>query len=224
MLPFGYYDLIETFPNRGCAICSLLQRDVDRLLDSILYEHVTSPAMHRAFRASRGLCREHGWRLTTFGNVLSIAVLYEATLDEILSVMDQTPPNGKRTLTRFLQPQPQQSELAEALAPTQPCVACKAERESEAQYISVLGEYINDDRIQAAFRESDGLCLAHFRQALRHTPHAEQLVSIQRDIWGRLQAELREFKRKYDQHVDEKIGAEGDSWLRAVAAISGRKI
>ena len=26
-VPFGYYDLIETFPHPGCAVCRLLQRD-----------------------------------------------------------------------------------------------------------------------------------------------------------------------------------------------------
>jgi hypothetical protein len=47
---------------------------------------------------------------------------------------------------------------------------------------------------------------------------------LQREIWQRLQAELHEFMRKSDYHnMDEKMGAEGDSWQRAIARVGGEK-
>lgn len=226
MLPFGYFDLIETFPKRGCAVCNLLAHDVDHLLDSILYEHVTDPEMHAAFRASKGLCHTHGWRLSTLGNVLSMAILYEATLDEILNTLDQVPSSAKRYLNRLMPMQNNNADLVEALSPSEPCIACKLEKRSETQYLSVLSDYIHDEKMQAAYQQSDGLCLDHFKQILRYTHHAERtqkIIDIQREIWKRLDFELQEFKRKYDQHVGEKIGSEGDSWLRAIASISGGK-
>lgn len=224
---FSYFDLIESFPKRGCVVCNLLLRDVDRLLDSILYEYVNDPETQKTFRASRGLCNEHGRQMAKLDNVLGIAVLYEAAVDEVLSILDHTVPDGnvQHGLARLLFPQDSNAALVEALEPTQPCIACKMVSASEAQYISILSEHIADEKMQEAYRTSDGLCLEHFRQALRQTHNLERsrlLVEIQRKIWDDLRGELREFMRKYDfKHADEKMGTEGDSWRRAIARLGG---
>lgn len=229
MMPFSYFDLIDAFSQPGCAICNLLKRDAERLLDSILFEYVTDPAMQTSFRASRGLCNEHGWRMAQMGNVLGIAVLHEAVIDEVLKILHRTSPNGnaQRYLSRLLFPQGSNAELSEALSQTQPCVVCKMQNASEVQYVNTFVEYSPDEKMQTAYRNSEGLCLEHFKQVLRHTHDAqrsEQIVTIQTEIWTNLQSELREFIRKYDfQNVDEKIGAEGDSWSRAIATLSGQR-
>lgn len=59
--PVTYFDLIDYFPQPGCAICNLLRRNVDRSLDALLYEYVGDPDSHRVFRQRRGLCNEHSW-------------------------------------------------------------------------------------------------------------------------------------------------------------------
>jgi hypothetical protein len=69
------------------------------------------------------------------------------------------------------------------------------------------------------------LCLPHFRLALRAAPgaaHVEALLMMQTAIWGNLKGELDEFARKYDfNHADEDMGAEGDSWRRALGFVAG---
>ena len=72
LFPFGYYDLIEAFSQSGCAVCRLVKRDVQRNLNAILYEFVTDGEIYNRFRASRGLCAEHGQMLMGFGNALGI--------------------------------------------------------------------------------------------------------------------------------------------------------
>jgi hypothetical protein len=229
LTPFSYFDLIETFPKQGCAVCNLLLQDVDRFLEAVLYEHVTNLNVHDSFRASRGLCNEHGWRLMKPGNVLDIAMLYESALDEVLKVLSQTSPmrDLKQGLARLLFPQNPNATLVAALEPTQPCMACKMESETEIQYISILIEKMTDEKMQSAYRASVGLCLEHFKQALNHTHDIERsqlLVDIQSDIWKRLREELAEFTRKYDfHHNDEKMGAEEDSWKRAIARLGGER-
>src|SRR2546429_8463381 len=89
--PLGYFELIEAFPDSGCAICRLVLRDVDHLLDSLLYEHINDPDIQRRYRASRGLCNEHSWQLVRHkGNSLGIAILYGAVIDELLKIAEQT--------------------------------------------------------------------------------------------------------------------------------------
>jgi len=115
--------------------------------------------------------------------------------------------------------------VADMLAPDQPCIACETQSASDDRYADMLGEYIQDVKLQTAYRQSDGLCLTHIRNALTHAKtgdNAKLLLTIQADIWHKLRTELAEFRRKYDfQHVEETIGAEGDSWKRAVLLVGG---
>lgn len=229
LTPFGFFDLIETFPKHGCAVCNLLLRDVDRLLDSIVYEFVTDPEMQNKFRASRGLCNEHSWQLAKIGNALGVAILYEGVIDEVLKTLDQVAVGGgsQNGFARRLFQQNSNAALLAALEATQPCIACEAENAAEAEYVNVLSSYLSDERMAQAYRASDGLCFDHFKQTLGQTSDAEKaklLIGIQREIWQRLQAELLEFMRKNDfQHAAEAMGAEGDSWLRAVGRVGGEK-
>ena len=43
--PFSYFDLVETFPKPGCAVCTLTQRDVERHVDLMLYGFVSTDEM-----------------------------------------------------------------------------------------------------------------------------------------------------------------------------------
>ncbi|MCB9457367.1 MAG: hypothetical protein H6671_15380 [Anaerolineaceae bacterium] len=226
---FGFYDLVETFPKPGCAICTLLEADTQRLLDNILYERVTDPPTQTRFRNSRGLCSEHAHQLTTFSHALGIAILYEAVLDKTLKALEQAEkeagsPGG---WARWWNAAAANDPLVAALEPEESCMICAAQDDHESLYISILTDHITDDRLETAYRASDGLCRAHFQMSLRAARDAAQarlLLDIQRDIWGRLRGELREFARKYDfKHVDEKMGAEGDSWRRAALHFSGAR-
>lgn len=230
--PLAYYDLVETFPKPGCAICNLLLRDVDQYLDSLLYEYVNDPATHRAFRGARGLCNAHGWQLTRYmGNSLGIAVLYRAAVDEVLKIIERTPiqTNTPSGLANLLGANSEANglALADSLEPTGQCLACALAAAAEKRYIQTFSQHMANAQLQDAYRASDGLCLPHFRQALRETRnpiHLQQMISIQRDIWGRLKADLEEFESKSShdrQH--EPMGAEGDSWRRAIGRMAGEK-
>jgi hypothetical protein len=223
---FAYYDLTEAFGESGCAVCRLIQRDVARLLDSILYEYVTDRGIQARFRASRGLCGRHGWELSRNDNALGIAILYEQSLHELLTLLDSPPPaeKARRGLGRLFSAS-SGAALAESLEPSKQCLACETQATNEAACIRALADDLSDEAMLAAFKTSDGLCVEHFRQALRATTdplRAAHLTEIQRDIWMRLRADLLEFMRKSDyNHADEAMGPEADSWLRAVARLSG---
>lgn len=234
--PFSYYDLLESFQKPGCAICSLLSRDVERFLDSLLYEYVTEPDIHHAFRSGRGFCNEHSWQLTHFrGSVLGIAMLYEAAVDEVLTIAGQVQATGlpPSALSRLLNKLGDASvgrgvsPLSSALEPTGPCIVCELLAQSEKDYMLAMGRYIADASLEAAYRDSDGLCLPHFRQALREirdAAHQDLFILIQLSHWNKLKAELGEFIRKYDfKYADEAMGEEGDSWLRAIRQMGGEK-
>ncbi len=217
--PFGYFDLLEAFSQPGCAVCRLLERDVERYLDTLLYEYPTDPTTQNQFRASRGLCHTHTWQLPGFNSVLPTAVLYNAALDEVLQVLRRTPPTerGRRRGS---------NALADALEAQKPCPACVLRDGAEQRYLKIMGEYAAEERFGVGFRQSEGLCLPHFRGALRLARGAAQqqaLAEVQVEQYSKLKRELETFLHKMDAHYHEKIGAEATSWQRTLARMVGEK-
>jgi hypothetical protein len=225
MLPFGYFDLIETFPQSGCAICNLLRHDVHQLIDNVLWEHTNDPFILDKMRASRGLCNQHGWQFIEMAHALNVAVFYEPALHELLKILDDVVIDPKpQNLVKRLLTKNGTSAVADALEPVQPCLFCELQNENEARYVGIIAEHITDERMLNAYHTSDGLCLEHFKLVLRRTAHAEQFVRIQKEIWTRLHAELEEFTHKLAiQASNDQIGAEADSWRRTHALFSGGK-
>lgn len=227
--PFNYFDLIETFAKPGCALCNLLLRDTDRFIDSLLYEYVMETDTQQTFRAARGLCNEHSWRLTHYqgGGALNIAVLYQATLDEVLNAIKQAGVDNPSPswLGRFLNGKT--GGLADALEPSAPCMVCESLNAAEKHYVLTICQHMADPRLQAAYRASEGLCLPHFRRTLREMTDPDNLqvlIVIQTAIWTKLYAELGTFREKYDfNRAGEIMGSEGDSWLRALARMAGER-
>ncbi len=223
--PFGYFDLLEAFAQPGCAVCRLLAHDVDRFLDTLLYEYPVEPTMQNSFRASRGLCHEHSWQLTRYNSVLAVAILYDAALDEVLRLIDGTPAERQTGLARLVK-SGTNSALADALAAQKPCPACVVREDAEKRYLQVIGAYVGEDRFGGAFRGSEGLCLAHFRGALyaaRDGENARLLTTTQHAIWTSLKREVEEFLHKMDAHYHQPMGAESTSWLRTLARMAGEK-
>jgi hypothetical protein len=224
--PFGYFDLMEAFPGSGCAICRLALRDVEQFLDSLLYEHVNDPDIQRRYRASRGLCNEHSGQLVRHkGNSLGIAILCGAVINELLKITAETYTASKPQLARRLGFQAGQNVLAVELKPQIPCMACRSLEDSQARYVQGFVENFSDTAFRQTYGASSGLCLPHFCRALteiRNATELQTLVSIQKAIWSKLRAELEEFQAKNDyRRIREKMGAEGDSWLRAIGLIAG---
>lgn len=228
MKPLAYHNLSEMLIEPGCAICNLLKRDVDHSIDTFLYEFTLDVDVNKAFREGRGFCNEHGSQILDHkGSSLSIAILYQAVIGDLLKVVDQASggPASQPMLARFLKSDAD-SSLAAQLGPSKSCMACDMLVEAEERYLSAFSEHIGDDALRAKFERSDGLCLSHFRQVLRRVrnpAHYQSLLAIQKGIWARLRAELDEFIAKNDYQRTDPMGIEGDSWSRAARRIAGEK-
>jgi hypothetical protein len=225
MKSFSYYDLIEKFRQPGCAICRQLELDLERYLSSLLYEFTMEHETHNGFREGRGLCNRHSWMLLKRREgLISIAVLYEAAVDELLKALDH-PHTPAGMFGRILG---QQNEgRANSLLPTAPCMCCTYLNAAEGRYMDVVREGFEDARFTTTYQESEGFCLPHTVQVLRavHRPaHTGIVIDKQRAVWTSLKADLGLFAARYGlraEGVAEAMGEEGTSWLRAIAALAG---
>jgi hypothetical protein len=154
----------------------------------------------------------------------------QAALDEVLTVIERTElKSPARGFAQLLDNRERldAAPLAEALQPVQTCRACEMMAESEERNLAAFVSTFDDERLQNAYRDSQGLCLPHFQMALRrirNAGHVQQMISVQTEIWQRLKADLREFADKYDyRRRHEPMGRERDSYLRAIESMAGKK-
>ncbi|MCD6290505.1 MAG: hypothetical protein J7M34_08380 [Anaerolineae bacterium] len=222
----AYHQLLEALQEPGCPICRLGQRAAEQYLDGLLYESVNDVGLRERIRKARGLCHRHAWMLANIhGGSLGIAIIYRDVLHAVLQELPQRA--GVERHLSFWPTSSQGETQAQRLAPQGPCPACEQQAEMERIYIQELLRRLDDLTLRPAFEASAGLCLPHFRSALRQAENSAQrraLIEAQRPIWQRLLDELDEFIRKNDYRFrDEGFGAEGDSWLRALATISGER-
>ncbi len=223
----AYHDLLEALSQEGCPLCRLGQCVAEQYLDRLLYENVNDPGLRERIRVARGLCHRHAWALTEIrGSGLGIALIYRDVLHTVLQELARDAGDEKRFLSWSLSSSEGVAQ-ADRLMPQGPCPACAQQEEMERIYLHALLRHLDDARLQTAFAGSSGLCLSHLRQALRQAEDNAQrkaLLDLQGAIWQQLLAELTEFIRKNDYRFrGEGFGPEGDSWLRALASISGNR-
>jgi hypothetical protein len=228
----GYYELRRALTEPGCPLCRLQNHHADRLIDTVLWELVLDGETRQELNRARGYCREHAWLLVRHGASLGVAILMLDVLETVLRVLEEGSFAAQPAALAQLWPARRQAhpngataDLVTSLSPQSPCPVCASLQTSQDYYLSALLNYLTGpDELASLYRRSDGLCLPHFRLALGRVSNAEtfeHLVEAQRTVWQRLRSELGEFIRKNDFNVKEDFGVEGNSWLRAIEAISG---
>lgn len=204
-----YNALVEACSQPGCPICRVEHDAALRYVSGLFYEQVNDFNMRERLRASLGFCRQHAHMTVEElqGNALGIALIYQDMLKVAMHHLD---------------------DRKGIPGPVRKCPACEQRDLSMMRTLSEISRNIQDEIITDALKKSEGLCLFHLRHTLGHMRILEKrslLISIQREIMGRLRADLGEFIRKNDyRFAKETFGPERDSWKRAVSMVSGAKI
>jgi hypothetical protein len=232
----SYYELREALAEDGCPVCRLARRTVERFLDYLIYENVNNPGVREDIRQARGFCNLHAWQLRDVRGALGMAIIHRDVLETLMRQVEaaeyrqnswQRGLNRVRTTLGSGPACEATTDLVADLTSQQACPACRVRDSTETMCVHTLLEYMDDAELGPALRRSAGLCLPHFRLALQQVPDEatfKTLVEIQLDAWKRLRDELSELIRKQDYRFrNEGLGAEGDSWIRAIAQISGMR-
>lgn len=229
-----FHDLRDAFAKPGCPICRLNATAAGRYIDGFLWENVNDPAVREQFRRAQGLCHRHSSQLVRPGASLGVAILMHDVLQSVLGAMEDArfEPLPALSLRRAQekwdpgQPSAATAELVGRLTPQAGCPVCVHIEETEDTYLTTLVEHLSGAvGLLPSYRASDGLCLTHFRRALRFVRDREvfhSIVNAQRAIWRRLEGHLAEAIRKSDYRFrDEPPGDESGAWLRGIAALTG---
>lgn len=214
-----YYEVLESFQKGNtCAMCDLEIRDVRRYLESILYEYVNDAGVRKDLIRSRGYCHRHAHMLLELGDGLGTAILYhEQAVSFLNSLVKQNSLSGKLGL----------KSMPEIWNNGDICPACRNQMQSRNRYINTFLKWLHDAEMQKVFTSSPGLCVPHLLVVLSQTNGSElkqYLLEKHVDKFKILEKELAEFIRKQDYRFSrEPMGAEKDSWQRAVTLMAGMK-
>jgi hypothetical protein len=221
-----YFALMEGLEGEGCVLCRLVLRALERYFDGLVYEKVNDPNIREILRASHGFCAAHGEMLRQARSALGSAIIHRDILSSVARQLERETQPPKSPLGRLqaaLYARQPQEELY--LRAERPCPACAHARRAERNYVNTLLDHWDEDKLQAAFRRSIGLCVPHLRAVLGCATDPTTFAAIkavQLEIWGKLVGELDEFIRKQDYRFShEPKGSERDSWSRAIDLTSG---
>lgn len=229
-----FFPLYDAFDPEHCAICHLGLHNVQRFLDTYLYERITDSWSRAEFIAARGFCAVHGWQLgRSRDSATGVTIIYEHLLREFSRVFGSrtgqhlVEAGGNR---RFPWAERPNNEAARALRgwlePQQPCPACRSQWDAEERYLATLAEMIFDDDLRSRYSSSLGLCLRHLTRAMDQITRSddlEWLVRTERRLMDGLLRDLKEFWRKHDYRFhDEPISrGEATSWRRVLYKVGG---
>jgi len=166
-----------------------------------------------------------------WGSALGVAILYNRLIEDAAGKLkaggEESVAGEKRgaPVSGFSPAKGRKNPLPRGNRPD--CLACKVERETEQGVLHTLTESLraSDQRMVEAVNGSEGFCLYHLDLALSDPLPEKVETALRRHGLrraGNLLLELKEFMRKSDyRFTGERMGSEGDSWMRAVAWVTG---
>jgi len=215
-----YFNLLEALGAPKCGLCALSSQAIDRFFDNMLYEYVNDPGTQEMMSASHGLCATHSELLLTYRGALGVAILYNAVLRRLEDELAQPQEAGNGVISRLLGRRAGSPPIA-----SERCPACRTRDEATWRAIREFGAHHAEPELVATWQASDGFCLPHLNQALSELsgPARAMVIHHQREVWGRLRADLEEFIRKNDYRFNEGgfTEMESRSWQQAVRATAG---
>jgi len=215
-----YFNFLDALKEQGCPICFLIRKNTRKSMDDFLYESVNDPGLRKEIKESAGFCSRHTWQIQKFGDGFGLGIIYEYLMQLVLDKLKVI--DGTAASIKVLLKQLEKDDKAK-----NSCIFCKQERDVEDRYIDIFLENSDDPETKSTYKNSSDLCLVHLNRAIKKCKEKKfvaEIINIETAKFGSLIAELKEFQRKQDYRFSkEKIGKEGDSWIRAIEKMIGKE-
>ena len=225
---FIYHRLMDSMDYDMCPICTLINKNIDRFIDSLLYENVNDYKIREDIKKSKGYCNFHAWRLQKAGDPLAHAIIYGEHIDSEIILIDRyiksidTIAFKAKKIITGKKDKIHVRKLKEGFFSKDKCPFCKIADECEKTYISAFYEYMeHDNEFFDKFKQYGFLCNVHLVRLL-DLPNSEgfikEILEIQLYNLKRLSKNLDEIKRKSDYRFSHESKPEDEkiAWITAV--------
>jgi hypothetical protein len=225
----SYFVLLEEFKLPGCPICSLVIKDGQSYLDSLLYESVLDVPVRLNLMESFGFCNRHAWQIPKLPAICSPAAGFAIFASDLLRKFNlvvgaMTPEFQKKSIWRSLLQKGAQRVFPQMKAKI--CPACEHVAEFEAFHLKDLLDSVTEQEFLESYETSPGICLPHlFLAEQRYANHSNfsLLLKLQLGKSQSLRQTLEEFIRKQDRRLHEEITEdEARTWRVAMEFLTGK--
>ncbi len=220
-----YFNLMDAFKEPGCPICSLVQENIHKFMDILLYEQVNDPGVRNEIRISLGFCSLHAWQLQKLGDPFGSAIIYEDLMKNLVDRMDRmviSEKSVKNLFAEILKIKNKGDGRKKAI-----CPICKSGKGAETRYVSTFIESFNEPDFFSAYSKSFGLCFPHIVEIFnicRQNEILREILNIESAKMKDLIGELKEIQRKNDYRFSQEgFGKEGNAWIRAIEKMTGKE-
>jgi hypothetical protein len=203
----SYFNLLEQLKDPACPICAQGFKSVQSFLDSYLYEGVNDDTNWNRLSAAGGWCGRHGRQMEGFSDGLAVALFYRHEIRKRIKNL------GKRREGGWFSPKVSKP----------PCPACVYEDEVESSQLHLFSGAWDEPEFREAMQGHPGLCIPHIEGALG-LMQGEGAEAFKANSGQKLEAlclELDEMVAKSDYRSEQRMGAEGGAWKRALRRVFG---
>lgn len=175
-MPAGIYSLtINTALSMpGCPVCNVGEMAGERYLWFLIHEYVNDPTLRLHLQESWGFCPLHTHQLKVIekqqynndllGNAILLQWLLSTAISRSQSVLEEITA-GQKVNGVFGKTRKPKSP-ASGFKRTRMCPACQVSKSSQEHNLKILVANLSNDEFLQKYRESEGLCLPHFVEAL----------------------------------------------------------
>jgi hypothetical protein len=234
-------NLVEAMKKNGCPVCRIGRQGAQRALESFLWENVNEPDVRQGILDSYGFCPQHtrvmvAQELFSSSLPLGTNIIYEhlgrVVANELKGLKPGSALGAANQVGSGLRKLLGSSKASGPLHPRGECPACTSENNAESNSLHVLCEELQREHKQGDVRDvyfsSDGLCLAHIRDASeRHGARFPKAVGLLIDDavkrLGSQSKDMKEYIRKNNwAYRDEKLTEEEDTaWRKTLTFFTG---
>jgi hypothetical protein len=232
-------ELKSSLEEPGCPICGQIRRETHRSVRAYLNERLMDRGAREKLMDANGFCPQHIFMIVSqemrdSGDPLGANIIYEQLSGRSrasLEAWQQKELGSPALMRRFKKIWRQLSKKSEVpLLPTQPCPICFAVETHVERTLAALMDELDrgTQDITTLYQLGDGLCLAHFKQALStySTDFPQAAEFVMKDTLLRLeiqQNEMHEYIRKHNwSYRDEVLTKdEENAWRKTLAFYSG---
>ncbi|MBO4330524.1 MAG: hypothetical protein J5827_00445 [Oscillospiraceae bacterium] len=191
----------------GCPFCALRGRFEEQTLSYTLGAAMMEPDVRAAMNAS-GFCSAHLAALHSMNNKLSLGLILESHLDELLAALSPEPSGGKKGV--FSPRRDEKPDACDSIGRfSESCFICRRTDEAEKRYLSnAVFLWSSDPAFREKLRHRSFFCLTHFsallktaKTELRAAEYAELytvMTGIERERISALRAAVTQFNSSFD--------------------------
>lgn len=207
-----------------CPLCVLEQN-----LEKNTVEFILGPAMmepdFREETNKNGFCKHHYELLFAQTNRLSLALVLDTHLDEIIRLLDKNAPLSKSPNTEAIKKGLNELEHS--------CSACQKNEFIMKKYLDVIFYmWKHTPEFQKKVSSCKGLCLKHLKRLLDDSTHflskkeaaqfCQQVLELEREQLKRIKQEVNWFTKKFDyKNEKEPWGNSKDAPKRTIEKLVG---